>query len=57
MIARLTLLPRSGGRFEVTLDGERIFSKADLERHGLPGEISDLVAIRLGPPIERDDPH
>ena len=56
-IARVTLLPSSGGRFEVRLDGELIFSKAALKRHALPGEVHDLVAARLGPPIDRDAFH
>lgn len=54
-ITRATLLPSSGGRFEVTLDGELLFSKAALHRHPGPGEIRDLVAERLGPPIARDE--
>jgi predicted Rdx family selenoprotein len=36
------------GRFEVTLDGELIFSKVALERHANPGEISAAVERRLG---------
>lgn len=56
-ISRATLLPSSGGRFEVTLDGELLFSKAALKRHPHPGEVFDLVAARLGPAIVRDDFH
>ena len=56
-IARATLLPSSGGRFEVTLDGELLFSKAALKRHPRPGEVHNLVAARLGAPIERDEFH
>ena len=47
-------MPSSGGRFEVTLDGELIFSKADLGRHAEPGEIAATVRVRIGPEIERD---
>jgi predicted Rdx family selenoprotein len=36
------------GRFEVTLDGELIFSKAALQRHANPGEVSAEVERRLG---------
>ena len=54
LIARVTLLPSSGGRFEVTLDDELLFSKASTERHPHPGEIHALVAARLGPPVARD---
>jgi selenoprotein W-related protein len=56
-IARAVLLPSSGGRFEVTLDGELLFSKAALERHPRRGEVHSLVATRLGPPIVRDEFH
>ena len=56
-IVRATLLPSSGGRFEVTLDGELLFSKAALDRHPRPGEVRDLVAARLGPPMEREESH
>jgi hypothetical protein len=40
------------GRFEVTLDGELIFSKVSLERHAKPGEISAEVERRLGPRLD-----
>jgi selenoprotein W-related protein len=56
-LARVVLLPSSGGRFEVRLDDELIFSKAALERHPLPGEVLALVAARLGPPAVRDEFH
>ena len=49
-LSRLTLIPSSGGRFEVTLDGEPVFSKAALGRHAEPGEISKAVAARIGSP-------
>ena len=51
------LLPSSGGRFEVKLDGELLFSKAALKRHALQGEVHALVAAKLGPPIDRDEFH
>lgn len=41
----------SKGRFEVTLDGELIFSKAALGRHAKPGEVKQEVARRLGKPL------
>ena len=47
-------MPSSGGRFEVTLDDELIFSKAALKRHAEPGEIAGIVRDRIGPEIERD---
>jgi selenoprotein W-related protein len=54
IIEDIDLVPSSGGRFEVTLDGELIFSKAALKRHAEPGEIAGLVRERIGPEIERD---
>lgn len=46
------LIPTAWGTFEVTLDGELIFSKWALARHPKPGEISALVAERIGPALE-----
>ncbi len=45
---------RSGntGRFEVTLDGELVFSKAQLKRHAEPGEVVAAFEKRLGRPLE-----
>ena len=40
------------GRFEVTLDGEVIFSKESLKRHANPGEVSREIERRLGPRLE-----
>jgi selenoprotein W-related protein len=54
IIEDIDLVPSSGGRFEVTLDGELIFSKAALKRHAEPGEIAGIVRDRIGPEIERD---
>jgi selT/selW/selH-like putative selenoprotein len=44
---------RSGstGRFEVTLDGELVFSKAKLNRHPNPGEVKAAFERRLGRPL------
>ena len=39
------------GRFEVTLDGELVFSKASLGRHAEEGEIVRIFETRLGPPL------
>ena len=54
IIERIDLIPSSKGRFEVTLDGDLIFSKAALGRHAEPGEIANIVRERLGPEISRD---
>jgi len=41
---------RSGstGRFEVILDGDLVFSKAQLKRHPNPGEVAAAFERRLG---------
>jgi selenoprotein W-related protein len=49
-LSSVRLVPSAGGRFEVSLDGTLIFSKADLDRHAEPGEIAGLIRDRLGPP-------
>jgi selenoprotein W-related protein len=36
-------VPSSGGVFEVTVDGNLIFSKRALRRHAEPGEIVQLI--------------
>jgi len=46
-------VPSSKGRFEVTLDGELLFSKAALGRHAEPDEVTALVEQRIGPRIDR----
>jgi len=51
VVERLELLPASGGRFEVTLDGELIFSKASTRRHADPGEVAGEVRRRIGPEL------
>jgi len=53
IIERIDLIPSSKGRFEITLDGDLIFSKAALGRHAEPGEIANIVRERLGPEIDR----
>lgn len=54
IIEKIDLVPSSKGRFEVTLDGELLFSKAETGRHAEPGEVVGLVRARIGPEIERD---
>jgi selT/selW/selH-like putative selenoprotein len=36
-------VPSSGGVFEVTVDGNLVFSKKALRRHAQPGEILALI--------------
>jgi predicted Rdx family selenoprotein len=39
----------SGGVFDVTVDGELVFSKKALGRHAVPGEVVTLIRTRKGP--------
>ena len=52
VLSGLELKGGSKGRFEVTLDGELIFSKASLGRHAQGGEIKAEVERRIGKPLE-----
>ena len=44
---------RSGdkGRFEVTLDGNLVFSKAESHRFPEPGEVARILEAKLGRPL------
>lgn len=42
-----SMKPSSGGRFEVTVNGELVFSKLALKRHAEPGEIKALIQQKL----------
>jgi len=46
-IASIRLLPSEGGRFEVTVNGDLVFSKLNAGRHAEAGEILGLVGRRL----------
>jgi selenoprotein W-related protein len=45
-IAGLRLIPSSGGVFEVTVGGKKIFSKKALGRHAEPGEVLSALEAR-----------
>lgn len=42
-IKSLTLVPGAGGRFEVVVNDQVLFSKLELGRHAEPGEVVKLV--------------
>lgn len=46
-IGALTLIPGSGGVFEVKLDGELIYSKDKTDRFPNPGELKSLVGPKV----------
>ena len=41
--AEMNLVEASGGLFEVTVDGDLVFSKKDLGRHAEEGEVLRLI--------------
>lgn len=43
-IGVLELVPSSGGVFEVTVDGQVVFSKKQLDRFPEEGEVEELMA-------------
>ncbi len=45
-VSELTLLPSSGGRFEVTCDDVLLFSKAQLNRNANPEEVVEAIKTR-----------
>jgi len=42
-IGKFTLVPSDGGRFEVSVNGELIYSKLQSGRHTEPGEVNELL--------------
>ena len=46
-IESLTLIPSDGGKFEVEMDGELIYSKQETNRHTDPPEILRLFRERI----------
>jgi selenoprotein W-related protein len=50
-IARLSLRPSSGGRYEVTIDGELVYSKKATGKHPAVDTIIAEVRRRLPPSV------
>jgi selenoprotein W-related protein len=46
-IESITLIPSSGGRFEVTINNQLIYSKLQTGRFARPGEVEELVKQKL----------
>ncbi|UCD25916.1 MAG: Rdx family protein [Gemmatimonadota bacterium] len=44
--AQVNLIGGSGGVFEVTVDGDLVFSKKNIGRHADAGEVLKLIAKR-----------
>jgi selenoprotein W-related protein len=43
LVENVTLVPSDGGRFEVSVNGQLIYSKLETKRHAQPGEVIGLV--------------
>jgi len=43
VIESITLVPSGEGRFEVSVNGQLVFSKLNLKRHAEAGEIVDII--------------
>jgi selenoprotein W-related protein len=41
-VGNFTLVPSDGGRFEVSINGELLYSKLQTGRHVQPGEVNEL---------------
>lgn len=52
VIADLTLVMGSKGVFDVTVDGDVLFSKHAAGRHAKPGEVLELFRQRIVPGVE-----
>jgi selenoprotein W-related protein len=48
VIETITLVPSEGGRFEVSVNGELLYSKLAAHRHAEPGEVLGLVRKMVG---------
>ena len=48
VIETITLVPSEGGRFEVTVNGQLLYSKLATHRHAAPGEVLGLVKNIVG---------
>jgi len=53
VIEDLRLVTGENGVFDVTVDGDLIYSKAQTGRHAEPGEVLDLFANLMGPDVPR----
>jgi selenoprotein W-related protein len=45
-IESVDLMPSSGGRYEITVNGDLVYSKKALNRHAEPGEVYKLVKAK-----------
>lgn len=48
VIEQITLVPSDDGKFEVSVNGELLYSKLQSHRHAEPGEVLGLVRNMVG---------
>ena len=48
LIEEIKLVPSDGGRFEVSVNGQVLYSKLVTHRHAEPGEVLGLVRKMVG---------
>jgi len=48
VIEEIKLVPSDGGRFEITVNGQLLYSKLETHRHAEPGEVLGLVRTLVG---------
>ncbi len=51
LIKSLSLLAGDKGIFDVEVNGDKIYSKHETERHAAPGEVLEIFANHVGPEI------
>lgn len=44
VIEGITLIPSDGGKFEVSVNGELVYSKLQIKRHAEAGEVLGLIS-------------
>jgi selenoprotein W-related protein len=42
-IEEITLIPSDGGKYEITVNGDLVYSKLKTNRHAEPGEVLGLI--------------
>ena len=57
VIEDLRLVTGENGVFDVKVDGDLIYSKAQTGRHAEPGEVLDLFTAHVGPDVARYGEH
>jgi len=48
LVETITLVPSDGGKFEVSANGQLLYSKLQTHRHAEPGEVLGLVRKMVG---------